>query len=230
MCGRINLYTTPAELAEFFELFREPVWTRRYNVGPMQKVLVVRLNSGLLRQADAMQWGLVPGWAKDSKIGSHAFNARAETVAEKPTFRAAFKQRRCLIIADGFYEWQRLGGSSKQPWNVCRSDGRPLALAGLWESWQSPEGSVLDSCTVITTTANAFMSEIHDRMPVILEPSTWNLWMTPDEVDLPLVLQDLLIPCPDDYLMKYAVDPLVGNIRNESPDCIRRIDRPATLF
>ena len=168
MCGRINLRTSPVELAEFFELFREPDWSPRYNLGPMQPILVVRLKSGGVRLAEPLKWGLVSSWAKVSSIGSKMNNARSEQITEKPTFRIPFRQRRCLIPASGFYEWQQIGGKTKQPWHIFRADGLPLVFAGLWDQWQAPDGSVSETCAIITTQANTFMSEIHTRMPVIL--------------------------------------------------------------
>ena len=229
MCGRINLKMSSAELARVFDLFRAPVWSPRYNLGPMQQVLVIRLMTDGYRQADRMQWGLVPSWAKESKIGSQMFNARAETVATKPSFRTAFRRRRCLIPADGFYEWQAIDKQTKQPWNIFRADGQPLALAGIWEHWTAPDGRVLESCSVITTTANEFMAELHDRMPVILDQTLWELWLNPQELE-PAALTELLIPCPSDWLARTAVSSLVNNVRNESPDCIRPLESPRTLF
>jgi len=228
MCGRINLHLSPAELAAVFDLFREPDWAPRYNLGPMQPILAIR-ETPAGRAADRVQWGLVPGWASDPKIGSQMFNARAETVATKPAFRSSFRKRRCLVPASGFYEWQKLDAKTRQPWNIFRADGTPLALAGLWEHWTAPDGSVLESCTVITTTANSFMAELHDRMPVILEPSLWSLWLTPGDIDTS-ALTELLIPCPDDLLERVPVSTLVNNVRNESPECITPIDLPGRLF
>lgn len=228
MCGRINLLMSPGELAAIFELFREPEWAPRYNMGPLQPILAVR-QTPAGRAADRVQWGLVPSWATDPKVGSQMFNARAETVATKPAFRSSFRRRRCLVPASGFYEWQVLDRKTRQPWNIFRADGQPLALAGLWERWTAPDGSVLESCTVITTTPNAFMAELHDRMPVILDPSVWDLWLTPDEI-APEALLELLVPCPDDWLQRFPVSTLVGNIRNESPECLKPITIPGRLF
>ncbi|MBS0205610.1 MAG: SOS response-associated peptidase [Planctomycetes bacterium] len=229
MCGRINIRMSSAELAAVFDLFREPVWTPRYNLGPMQKTLIIRRNPEGLRWAESVQWGLVPSWAQDPRIGSQMFNARAETVATKPAFRSSFRKRRCLVPASGFYEWQQLDGKAKQPWNIFRADGQPLAFAGLWEHWQNPDGTVLESCTVITTTANSFMAEIHDRMPVILDKQAWGLWLSPEELPAE-ALTELLVPCPSDWLDRTPVSTLVNNVRNESADCVRPIDTPRTLF
>ena len=230
MCGRINLRMSSAELAAVFDLFHEPDWAPRYNLGPMQQTLVVRLKPDGHRLAEPVQWGLVPSWAKDPKIGSQMFNARCETVATKPAFRSAFRQRRCLVPASGFYEWQQIANQKiKQPWNIFRADGQPLAMAGVWEHWTTPDGGTLESCSVITTTANDFMAEIHNRMPVILDKSHWNLWLSPDELD-PAAQSELLVPCPSDWLARTPVSTLVNNIRNESPDCVRPLDSPRTLF
>jgi len=181
------------------------------------------------RVADSVQWGLVPVWAKDPKIGSKMINARGETVAEKPSFHSAFKRRRCLIPASGFYEWQQLDGKTKQPWNIVRSDGLPLVFAGLWEQWKNPSGEVLESCTIITTEANQFMAEIHDRMPVILGKECWDAWLDCEGVD-PSSLRELLVPCPNDWLMRTAVSTYVNNIRNESPECIQPMAASRQLF
>ncbi len=229
MCGRINLRMSPAELARVFDLFREPDWAPRYNLGPMQQALVVRCKPEGIRLAEPLQWGLVPNWAKDAKIGSQTFNARAETVATKPAFRSAFKKRRCLIPASGFYEWQKVDTKTKQPWHIFRADGQPLTFAGLWEHWSTPDGRTLESFTIITTEANEFMAEIHDRMPVILDKSHWNLWLDPLEVP-PEALTELLIPCPSEWLDKYPVSSLVGNVRNESSDCLKPVDVEKRLF
>ena len=151
------------------------------------------------------RWGLVPVWAKDVKLGYSTFNARAETVATKPTFRAAFRHRRCLVPADGFYEWQALAESKrKQPWFIARRDRDPLAFAGLWERWISPAGDTLESCCIIVTNANALMRPIHERMPVILDPADWDAWLAPDARD-PAALQALLQPYPADDLAAWPV-------------------------
>ena len=229
MCGRINLRMSPAELQAAFDLFREPEWVPRYNLGPMQKVLAVRLKPEGVRLAEPMQWGLVPSWAKEAKIGSQMINARCKTVATKPAFQSAFQKRRCLVPASGFYEWQVLDGKTKQPWHIFRADGGPLALAGLWEHWQSPDGNQLESCAIITTTPNEGMAEIHDRMPVILGEEHWNLWLDPDETD-PQAPTELLVPCPSEWLEKTPVSSLVNSVRNESPECLTPNTLPRGLF
>ena len=230
MCGRINLRLSSVELTEFFELFREPVWSSpRFNIGPMQRILAIRQNPDGTRLAEPMQWGLVPSWAKDPSIGSKMMNARSDTVATKPAFRTAFRHQRCLIPASGFYEWQKLTTDTKQPWHIFRKDGQPFAFAGLWEHWQSPGEDALESCSIITTEANEFMEEIHDRMPVILSKDDWSMWLDPT-YDLPVALTKLLVPCPDGWLEKTAVSTFVNSVKNDSPECIRPVHPERTLF
>jgi putative SOS response-associated peptidase YedK len=230
VCGRINLRASPAELADFFELFREPVWdTPRYNLGPMQNILVVRAHPKGVRLAESMQWGLVPSWAKHLSVGSKLTNARSDTVADKSSFRSAFRERRCIIPASGYYEWQSLGSKLKQPWHLFRANGDPLALAGIWEHWTAPDGAVLESCAIITSDANQFTQEFHDRMPVILAKENWSMWLDPN-YNYPVALTKLLVPCPDEWLGRTAVSTLVNNVKNDSPDCIRPVQPERTLF
>ena len=229
MCGRINLRASPAELQQMFDLFREPEWSPRYNLGPMQRMLAIRLQPEGTRLAEPLQWGLVPGWAKDPKIGSQMVNARGETVATKPSFRNAFKRRRCVIPVSGYYEWQIINSQTKQPWHIFRADGGVLACAGLWESWQAPDGSHLETCAIITTTPNENLAEIHDRMPVILAEEHWGVWLDPT-MEEPPALTELLVPCPSDWLEKTSVSSLVNSVRHESPECLTPIKLPRSLF
>ena len=219
MCGRYTLRTLAAELAEFFDLFRDPVWAPRYNIAPTQSVLVVRqaLHASH-REAVSMRWGLVPSWSK-SLTGPPLFNARSETVAEKPSFRAAFKRRRCLIPADGFYEWQVISPKQKQPHYITLRSGSPFAFAGLWETWQPPQGPPVDSCTVLTTSANSFMQPLHNRMPVILSPDEYPLWLDP-ELTEPDPLLPLLDQYPSGELSAHPVTTLVNSVRNDSSELI----------
>ncbi len=220
MCGRFTLITPVPILAELF-LFPEPPQVPpppRYNVAPTQAVAAVRAVSGPDdRELVWLRWGLVPPWADDPAIGNRLINGRAETAATKPAFRSAFRQRRCLIPADGFYEWQRIGGK-KQPYYFRRRDGRPFAFAGLWEHWQGPQGP-LESCTLLTTEANDLVRPVHERMPVILEPGAYERWLDP-AVHEPELLQPLLHPLPGEAMTAYPVSPTVNNPRNESPRCI----------
>ena len=178
MCGRFTLSTPIKELARFFHLPELPHLNARYNIAPSQPVATVLvLTAG--REFRLMRWGLVPPWAKDLGIGSRMINARAETVPEKPAFRSALRERRCLILADGFYEWERKG-TVKQPHYIHKTDKSPFGFAGLWERWQPPEGGEpVESCTIITTEANALVRTFHERMPVILAPENFDPWLDP---------------------------------------------------
>jgi putative SOS response-associated peptidase YedK len=195
----------------------------------MQRMLAVRLKPEGFRLAEPLQWGLIPGWAKDPKIAAQLVNARGETVASKPSFRSAFKRQRCLIPVSGYFEWQVINSKTKQPWHIFRADGGLLPCAGLWESWQSPDGSVLETCAIITTTPNENLAEIHDRMPVILAEEHWGLWLDPTFED-PLALTQLLVPCPNELLKKTSVSSLVNSVRNESPECLTPVKLPRSLF
>lgn len=221
MCGRYTLKTPSKIVADFFGLSEEPTLEPRYNIAPTQPVPVVRVLRAnpetKERELVPLRWGLVPSWADDAAIGNRLINARAETVATKPSFRSAFKHRRCLIPADGFYEWTK-EGKLKQPLYIRKKDGQPFALAGLWEEWER-EGEVIESCAIITTTANDLMAEFHDRMPVILYQKDFDLWLDPDVKD-PTTLESLLRPYPSEDMMVYPVNRLVNNPRNEDPKCV----------
>ncbi len=179
------------------------------------------------RLLETFHWGLVPMWADDVKIGNRMINARAETLARNNAFRKAFARRRCIVPADGFYEWRAPeGGGRKQPYYVHREDGEPLALAGLWERWRGPDGDaddVLHSCTIVTTDANGLLADVHDRMPVVLPASAWDDWLDPDIGDVE-TLSGLLRPAPDDLLTLRPVDPAVGNVRNDGPELVDAVD------
>lgn len=228
MCGRFNLRTNPAELVEIFALLRAPQFPPRYNIAPTQPVLAIR-QTDAGRVGDLLHWGLVPGWAADRSIASKLINARCETVAEKPAFRRAFRKQRCLIPADGYYEWQTTGGKVKQPWHVFLKSGRPLAMAGVWETWNGPDNAVLESCAILTTAANRFMADLHDRMPLLLDPSQFDRWLDPERQQ-PQDIADLLVPCPDDWLARTAVSTLVNNVRNDSPACLEPVLQERSLF
>lgn len=192
----------------------------RYNVAPTQSVAVVRSSDGK-RQLTKMRWGLVPSWARDTKMAYSTMNARADTLATKPAFRAAFKKRRCLVIADGYYEWI-LQGKSKQPILYEIDGGRLFAFAGLWEQWFSPanpEGAPLESCTIITTSGNELARQVHDRMPVILDEADYPAWLDPAIQDGER-LQSLFDPFPADRMSARRVNSFVNNARNEGPECI----------
>jgi putative SOS response-associated peptidase YedK len=226
MCGRFVSASPPEELARYFDA--EPVLEHplsiNYNVAPTSDVYVV-LSSGDTRRIEPMHWGLVPGWAKDPKIGNRMINARAETLAEKASFKAAFRRRRCIVPADGFFEWRMLPGvKHKEPTYITHPDGTPLAFAGLWEVWKDKEhpGEALHSCTIITTAANDTMAPVHDRMPVILEPATFDHWLDPDCNDLD-DLGRLLIPARSPLTM-WPVSTAVNSVRNKGPELITPVD------
>ena len=219
MCGRFSLHLPAQSIAEFFMTLNLKEVTPRYNIAPTQAVLaVIKPPREPGNYAFPMRWGLVPSWAKDLKIGQKLTNARSETLSEKPSFRGAYKYRRCLIPAAGFYEWQR-DGSRKQPFFITSTSKSPLAMAGLWEHWSGPAGEEIQSCTIITTAANEVMAPIHDRMPVLLAKEHFQTWLAPDLQDTK-PFRDLLVPCPDEWLNAYPVSPYVSNYRNEGPRCI----------
>lgn len=216
MCGRFTLRTPAAQVARQLGLLEAPQYALRYNIAPTQPVGVVRGGSGGTRQWAAMRWGLVPSWAKDLAIGNRMINARAETVAEKPAFRSAFRRRRCLVVADGFYEWRR-AGSKKLPYYIQLPDGEPFAFAGLWERWTGA-GEPVESCTIITTSANETMAALHDRMPVILSASDYDVWLD-SELTEPAPLRQLLLPFADELTLT-PVSTWVNNPRHEGPECL----------
>ena len=221
MCGRFTLTVDPVDLQEAFPWVTFPTqgFMPRFNIAPTQPVAVVA-NTGE-NKLDFFTWGLVPFWAKDPSIGSRMINARAETLAEKPSFKNAFKRRRCLILADGFYEWQKIPGEkTKIPTYIRMQDGRPFAFAGLWEDWHSPDGSQILSTTIITTEPNALMAPIHNRMPVILAEADYGLWLTPGEADTHK-LSPLLRPYPAEQMQAYAVSRVVNNPANDSSACVQ---------
>jgi putative SOS response-associated peptidase YedK len=219
VCGRFTLRAPPEAVAEHFGLAEPPELSARYNIAPGQPVAAIRAtDGGENRLCELRTWGLVPGWAKESSIGHRMINARAETVAEKPAFQGAFRQRRCLIPADGFYEWAS-GPTPKQPYHVVREDGALFGFAGLWEVWRSEEGRAVHSCTIVTTRANATLQRIHDRMPVILDPRDYAPWLDPAQGDAER-LREILIPCPEEWLVLQTVGLRVNDPRNDDPECV----------
>ncbi|QDV35659.1 SOS response-associated peptidase [Tautonia plasticadhaerens] len=216
MCGRYTLRTTAREIAETFDVPEVPELPARFNIAPTQDVPVVRLGDGG-REFHLLHWGLIPSWADDPDIGSRMINARAETVAEKPAFRRAFRSRRCLVVSDGFFEWRREGGR-KQPYFIRMKDDRPFAFAGLWERWDKL-GEPIESCTLITGEPNEVVALIHDRMPVIVPESAYEHWLDPDVQD-PKRLQGLLVPCPSEEMEAYPVSTLVNSPSNDVERCV----------
>jgi putative SOS response-associated peptidase YedK len=222
MCGRFTLNQPAEALAHIFHVQQVLDLAAKYNIAPTQMVATVLHKIGNdKREFQQLRWGLIPSWAKDLGIGAKLINARAETAAEKPSFRSAFKHRRCLVLADGFYEWQRQQGK-KQPFYFRLQDGQPFAFAGLWETWQSSSNEEITSCTILTTAANELLQPIHDRMPVILEQQDYDLWLNP-QVQTPQLLQQLLRPYPAPAMTAYPVSTLVNNPRHNSPECVMPI-------
>ena len=193
MCGRYNIITDAQALVDYFDVLNEIDFSPRYNIAPSQDVPVVRQQDAG-RELALLHWGLIPFWAKDEKLKYSMINARADTVHEKPAYREAFKKRRCLIPASGFYEWRKEKGR-KQPYNIRLKDTDIFAFAGLWEHWEGPEGEVIDSCSIIVTEANKLIEPIHDRMPVILSTKGYDTWLDPDNHNTN-TLRDLLTPYP----------------------------------
>lgn len=222
MCGRFVLTASKAELMLHFKLIECPDLAPNYNLCPMESVPVIRQRPNGDRVAHLLQWGLVPNWSKDPAIANKLFMARAETITEKPSFKAAFRKRRCVIPANGFYEWQQRSGG-KQPYYVRSQSESVLSFAGVWERWTSPEGEVVDSFALITTSANAAMEAIHERMPVILcSPEAVAAWLDPGSA--PDLLQTLLVPCAPEAIRSHPVSKDVGNTRNNRPDLIDPIE------
>ena len=218
MCGRFTLEKSIGNLGSLFQVRGVAELPARYNVAPTQPIVAIRqAEAGEERELVLLRWGLIPAWAKEPAALPLLINARSETAAAKPAFRAALRRRRCLVPADGFYEWQRKEGR-KQPYHMRRRDGAPFALAGLWERWEGPDGAI-DSCALLTTASNALMRPIHDRMPVILDPQSFDLWLDPRMQDVERV-QSLLRPYPAEAMIAYPVSPMVNNARNDNPQCV----------
>ena len=216
MCGRYTLKTPVDTLVEQFGIDEYPSSiTASYNIAPTQEVAAV-IAEDEKRKLQMLRWGLIPSWADDPGIGNRMINARAETVSQKPSFRNAFKQRRCLILTDGFYEWKRIQGG-KQPYYIHMKDGSPFAFAGLWETWRN--GQEIRSCTIITTEANELVGGIHNRMPVILPPEDYELWLDPD-FEEKKALTSFLRPYPSDVIEAYPVSRRANSPSNNAPDCI----------
>jgi len=224
MCGRFTLTATFTEIIDRFDIeaaFQEKLYNPNFNAAPSQSVLSV-INDGSKNRLGFLRWELIPSWSKDMKIGYKMINARAETIGEKPSFREAFKKRRCLIIADSFYEWKRHDNKTKTPMRIKLKSGELFAMAGLWERWISPQGEPIYSCTVITTTPNELIKDIHDRMPVILKPNDEKTWIDSANSDMK-ILNELLVPFEHDLMETYEVSSLVNSPKNNSIELIKKI-------
>jgi len=219
MCGRFTLTVDPAELQENFGGYKMPAqFAPRFNIAPTQPVLAIPNDGG--NHADFFVWGLIPSWAKDPSIGNRLINARGETLAEKPSFRGSYKYKRCLILADGFYEWKSQPGTKvKVPHFIHMKNRQPFAFAGLWDEWHSPDGSQIRSCTIVTIEPNELMAPIHNRMPVILHPDAYAQWIDP-AVRTPESLQPQIRPYPAEEMAAHPVSTLVNNPKNDRPECV----------
>jgi putative SOS response-associated peptidase YedK len=226
MCGRFTLTTPAARLAKALNLADVPEFAPRFNIAPSQLVLTVRPLPDAKREALFLRWGLVPSWATDAKIGNRLLNARMETVTSKPSFRSAFRKRRCLIPADGFYEWQKLG-KKKQPFWFHRPDAEPFFFAGLWEHCDIGAEKSLETCTLLTTEANETVQPVHERMPLILVREKADEWLDPDVADAEWLQK--LAPCPKDFFVATAVSDRVNSPKHEDAACIEPM-RSGDLF
>jgi putative SOS response-associated peptidase YedK len=224
MCGRFTLTATFDEIIDRFDIqafLDEENYAPSFNIAPSQSVLAV-INDGKANRMGFLKWGLVPPWAKDTSIGNKMINARAETISEKPSFRKAFQKKRCLIIADSFYEWKRHEDKNKTPMRIKLKCDELFAMAGIWESWKSPDGINLYTCSVITTGPNELMKDIHDRMPVILKREDEPVWINPTISD-PTVLNPILVPFDENLMETYEVSSLVNSPKNNSIELIQKI-------
>ena len=237
MCARYTLRIGSQTIKDLFELDEVPKLPERFNIAPTQEVPAVTQGRDGERKLRMLRWGLVPHWAKSPAVGNQMINAKSETLLERPAFRMAFERRRCLLPADGFYEWKEVpiedsqaslfGGTSsvksgktrKQPYHITLKDGSPFAFAGLWSRWSDPAGQVVDSCTIITTPANKVIEPIHDRMPAILQRNEFARWLDQNVQDV-RHLQPLLAPLPSEEIKIVSVNPVVSNPKNDSPECI----------
>lgn len=217
MCGRFTFAISPEMLSAIFGVSSLEDLPRRFNIAPTQQVLVIR-GTDAGNQAAFLRWGLIPSWARDPSIGSRMINARSESVHEKPAFRHAIRYRRCIIPAGGFYEWMEEGGK-KFPRYVRMKDAAPMGFAGIWDHWKNPAGETMETCSILTTASNRLIRPLHDRMPVILPPQEYDLWLDRNIIE-PETLQPLYQPYPEDLMEMYPVSPFVNNPRNDSPACI----------
>jgi putative SOS response-associated peptidase YedK len=224
MCGRYTLTSSPEALRALFRFEQQPNFPPRYNIAPTQPIAIVRLVEGK-RQFALVRWGLLPSWVKDPKTFTLLINARGESVVEKPAFRAAMKRRRCLIPADGFYEWQA-AGDRKRPFCVRAKSGAPLAFAGLWETWMGPNGEELETATIVTTRANRMLAAIHDRMPVIVPPQGFDLWLDTATVDATTAAA-LIQPAPEGLLEAYVISTAVNRTANDNPKLLEPVGATA---
>ncbi len=228
MCGRYSLKETPKKLAEHFHLAEEVEFSPSYNIAPSLAICTITQDKEGSRRLSKKRWGLIPSWAKDATIGNKLSNARGETVSEKPSFRSAFKTRRCVIPASGFYEWQAANGV-KQPWYMTLRSGEPMAFAGIWETWQTAGAEPIETCCIITTAGNELMQPIHDRMPVILNPDSWEQWLSPNEHN-PDNLLPLIRPFDSAPMQAWAVTRELNKVGARNDEGLTSQLPPTSLF
>lgn len=232
MCGRFRLGQGRQALKKYFGAANDLDWDPRYNIAPTQDIATVRQDPREpSRVLTLMRWGLIPSWSRDSSAAARMINARCETAADLPAFRDSLRSRRCLIPADGFYEWQKLG-KTKQPFCFALKDDGIFAFAGLWDRWRTPEGNLLETCSILTTSANDLVRDVHDRMPVILSPDAYDLWLDPGFTQ-PDGIRDLLQPRSAAEMKRYPISTGVNDVNNDGPDCCSLVDPAAaqpTLF
>ena len=221
MCGRFVIKSTPERFRRLLGFVEQPNFPPRYNIAPMQPIPIVRIDNGA-RQFALARWGLVPSWVKEPKKFALLINARAEGIAEKPSFRAAIRRRRCLVPADGFYEWRR-EGKSKRPYFIRARGGEPMAFAGIWETWVDAEGGEIDTAAIVTCAANAVLAPIHARMPVIIAPEAFDRWLDPDEKNFKEACA-LLTPAPDDFMEAYEVSARVNKAAHDDQENIAPVN------
>jgi putative SOS response-associated peptidase YedK len=223
MCGRYRLSRREQLIQEYFDTAEEVDWEPRYNIAPSQMVPIIRQDGAKPeRHFSLARWGLIPYWAKDASVGYKMINARAETAAEKPAFKKSLQFRRCLIPADGFYEWPRRV-KAKQAFHFALRDDSLFAFAGLWDRWRTSDGTTLETCTILTTTPNKLLADVHDRMPVILPPASYDLWLDPGFRDL-AATSEMLQPYDARQMQRYPVSPRVNNVANDDLQCSQPIE------
>jgi putative SOS response-associated peptidase YedK len=232
MCGRYRLTAKERYLRDHFGLDGDISWTPHWNIAPTQRVPIVRQDrTEPMRTFDLVRWGLIPYWAKDRSIATKTINAMSETATEKPAFRDAMRLRRCLIPADGFYEWRTLGPKAKQPFSIGLVDDSVFAFAGLWERWRDPSGELVETCSILTTKPNSLVADVHDRMPVILSAADYDLWLDPG-ITNPERVVDCLKPFDARLMKKYPVSTRVNRPENDDQECTQEVPvgSPQTLF
>jgi putative SOS response-associated peptidase YedK len=220
MCGRYTITSAPEAIRALFRYPEQPQFPARYNIAPTQPIPIIRLIDGQ-RHFALMRWGLMPSWVKDPANFALLINARGESVCDKPAFKNAMKYRRCLIPADGFYEWQAKGSGAKQPFYIHARSGEPLAFAGLWETWTGPNGEEVETAAIVTTRANGTLAPLHDRMPVIVPPEAFDLWLDCTNVDA-RTAEALIAPAPDDQFEFWPVSTMVNRTANDNPALMQR--------